>query len=121
MTLKQIKDYLKDAALIAHDNLSDEEINDFKNIAYYLIKNYFYSKSIRNITKNGIDLLLNNLIINNEIITSDNIYNYNIVDLGSYYYNQVIDKDKKLLLNYYDIEGDLKHCKIAFTKKYNIL
>ena len=121
MTLKEIKDYIKGATLIAQEKLSDEEIKDFRNMAYYLVKNYYFSKSIRNITTSDLDLLLDNLVVNNEIITIDNIYDYSVIDLGYYYYNQVIDRDKKLLLNFYNINGDLKNCKIAFTKNYNAL
>ena len=121
MTLKQIKDYLKDSTLIASNQLSDEEIRDYKNIAFYLIKNYFFSKSIRNIKPNDLDVLLDNLIINNQILTSDDLQGYEMIDLGYYFYNQIIDDDKKLLLNYYNIDGELQHCKISFTKNYNIL
>ena len=121
MTLKQIKDYLKDATLIAEEQLSDEEINDYKNIALYLIKNYHFSKSISQITENDLDVLLDNLVVNNELITINELKEYSVIDVGYYFYNQIIDDDKKLLLNYYNIDGELQHCKIAFTKNYNEL
>ena len=121
MTLQEIREYIKGASLIYENNLEANEINDFKNMAFYLVKNYYFSKSIRNITPSDLDLLLDNLVVNNEIVTINNICDYSVIDLDYYYYNQVIDRDKKLLLNFYNINGDLKNCKIAFTKNYNIL
>ena len=121
MTLQQIKEYIKRADLVYQDKLSSQEINDYKNMAFYLVKNYYFSKSIRSITPDDLDLLLDGLIADNEIITKNDIYNYNIADLGYYYYNQVVDNDKMLLLNFYNIDGILQHCKMVFTKNYNIL
>lgn len=122
MTLQQIKKYIKGADLVYQDKLTSPEINDYKNIAYYLVKNYFFTKSIRDITTNKIDELLSHLIINSELITIDELKDYDVEDLGRYHYNQILkNNDKMLLMNYYDINNNYKPCKLMFTKNYNIL
>lgn len=81
-----------------------------KNIAMFLIDKRFFSKSINNITDVELMFLVDNLFINNEIITSDNVKEY--FSKESTEYKKIMKNNKILLLNYYDINNDLKDCKI---------
>lgn len=77
MTLQEIKNTLKEWAQNSHRN--DKET---LNVCYFLIKNYHYAKSIKNIDETDLMILYDNLTINNEIITSDNIDEYDTEKLG---------------------------------------
>lgn len=83
-----------------------------KNVAMFLIDKRLFSKSIRDIEEYDLNLLVDNLLYNNEIIESYNLDEYP-EDLFTKSQYQAIKDDKKIaLLNYYDINNNLKHCKI---------
>lgn len=115
MELKQIKETIKTSKLYYNH---DSNI-DYKGIAYYLIKNYMFSKSIKDITNNDIDILLDNLVINSELITSDNIDDYDyMIDKKSKKYLDIKDDKKMVLLNFYDINDYLVNCNITLNVGY---
>lgn len=94
-------------------NYIKEERQDdiqLKNVAMFLIDKRHYSKTITEIETNDIDLLLDNLFFNNEIIDADNVKDYFSKDMPEY--KKIIEDDKILLLNYYDINGKFNGCKI---------
>lgn len=114
MTLKQIKKTLKE-----WHNESHRNDLDLLNITYYLIKNYHYSKSIKNIDESDLMIIYDNLLINNEIIDSDNLNDYGEKYISSLMINnQTMKKIKNgshfLLLNYYNDKNNLRHCKLLF-------
>ena len=77
------------------------------NITYYLIKNYYVCKSIKNLDIYDLMLMYDNLEYNNEIITGDNIdqYNKNYLNITNKTYQEIKDYKKLLLLNFYKING----------------
>lgn len=94
-----------------------------KNILYFLIVNYKVAKTIK-LNNDEINTIADNLEINNEILDSDNIDDYSNWVAKNKICKKTIEKireDKKfMLLNYYDIDGNLHFCKIVLDTNYNI-
>jgi hypothetical protein len=67
-------------------------------------------------------LVFDNLVINNEIIDQDNYMEYDLDKLGisKTYQTQIINGNKDLLLNYYDIKGNLHECRIYLQSDYKL-
>lgn len=101
MTRKDILNYIKE------ERRDDKQL---KNIAMFLIDKRHFAKSIAEIEMHDIDILLDNLFINNEIIDADNVKDYFTEDTSEY--KKIVNNNKILLLNYYDIKDSLKRCKI---------
>jgi hypothetical protein len=103
MTRKEILNNLKEMNRRGIDST-------IKNIAMFLIDKRLFAQKISNIDENDLLILIDNLFINNEIISVDNVDDYFSKETKEY---QKITKDNKiLLLNYYDINNNLKKCKI---------
>ena len=101
MKRKEILNYIKDQR---------QDDAQLKNIAMFLIDKRHYSKTITEIEINDIDLLLDNLFYNCEIIDNDRAKEYYVKDTTEY--NKILNNNKILLLNYYDIKGKFHWCKI---------
>jgi hypothetical protein len=86
--------------------------NTTKNVAMFLIDKRHFAKRIKDIEEYDLQLLADNLLYNNEIVDIVNVDEYP-EDLFTKSQYQAIKDDKKIaLLNYYDINNNLKHCKI---------
>lgn len=84
-----------------NETIGNERIFDskttkiYKKITYFLFKNYLVTKSIRNLGEMDILIVYDNLAVNAEIVDLDNV-------------------------NYYDIKGNFKKCRIFLDAKYNV-
>lgn len=81
-----------------------------KNIAMFLIDKRHFAKTITEIEEHHLDILLDNLVFNNEIIDTDNVKDYFTEETPEY--KKIVNNNKILLLNYYNIKNNLKDCKI---------
>ena len=101
---------------------SKDTIDYYVSITYYLFKNRYVCKSTRNITLDDMLLIFDNLAINNEIISQDNYMEYDLDKLGisKSYQTQIINGNKDLLLNYYDINDNLHECRLYLQSDYRL-
>lgn len=121
MTIREIYNELK--------RLQEEEKRGvlYCEIAYYLVKNYHFSKSINAIEPSDLMILVDNLYINNEILDSDNLSDYDDEALESLNITKrdvnrlKRDTNAFILLNYYNINGDLKRAKMFMSYLYRAL
>lgn len=96
----------------------------YLNILYYLVKNYYVVKSVRNLQVEDLELLYDNLYFNNELIDVDNVDQYNLDKLNITKKNQQLLREGKkvLLLNYYKLDASYPtECKIWLDAIYDRL
>ena len=118
MKLKDIKDYIYDTVYKID--------KDYSNVILYLIKNGFSGKTLRQIKKEDIILMFDNLYYNNEIIDSNNINNYDekflIEKVGINKINKIKNNDNLfLLLNYYDANSVFRNSSFIFKYGYDVI
>lgn len=118
MKLKEIKDYIRDTVYKINQDLA--------NVVYYLIKNGFSGKTLRQIEKDDIILMFDNLYYNSEIIDSDIIKDYNEKFLIEKVAINRVNKIKKdntlfLLLNYYDANTVFNNSSFIFKYGYDVI
>ena len=101
---------------------SKDTIDYYVSITYYLFKNRYVCQNTRNITLDDMLLIFDNLTINNEIIDQDNYMEYDLDKLGisKSYQTQIINGNKDLLLNYYDINDNLHECRLYLQSDYRL-
>ena len=119
MTRKNIFNYIENYEL--YGERTKEEQTRINNVAMCLIDKRMFSKTMLEIKKTDLDLLLDNLTINNEIIHVDDLVNYRITFKPQK--KQHLKGDKILVLNYYNINGDfidrVKHDNIIVLDNNN--
>ena len=118
MKLKEIKDYIRETIY--------KTDKDYANVVFYLIKNGFAGKPLRQIEKCNIDTMFDNLEINSEIINSDNISEYDEEFLVDVVGKRTINKIKKdenlfLVLNYYDVKSIDRKSRFVFKYGYDVI
>jgi hypothetical protein len=118
MKLKEIKDYIRDTVYKID--------KDYANIIYYLIKNGFSGKTIRQIERKDIIIMFDNLYYNSEIIDSDIINDYNetylIEKVGINKINKIKNNSNLfLVLNYYDANSRFNNSSFIFKYDYDII
>lgn len=108
--------------------LRDEhERNDIQllNITFYLLKNKYACKSVKDLDLSDLMIVYDNLEINNEILTAENIDEYEYYIKKSPFSHKQLKEirsgEKICLLNYYTIKGQLNYCKMMFKSDFNIL
>ncbi len=101
---------------------SKDTIDYYVSMTYYLFKNRYACKSVRNITLDDMFLIFDNLAINNEIISQDNYMEYDLDKLGisKSYQTQIKNGNKDLLLNYYDVNDNLHECRVYLQSDYRL-
>lgn len=106
-----------------NETIGNERIFDskttkiYKKNTYFLFKNYLVTKSIRNLGEMDILIVCDNLAVNAEIVDLDNVNDY---EMSNFDKNKILNDNKILLLNYYDIKGNFKKCRIFLDAKYNV-
>jgi len=118
MKLQEIKDYIRETIY--------KTDKDYANVVFYLIKNGFAGKPLRQIEENDIETMFDNLWINSEIIDSDNIKGYDEMLLIEKVGKRTINKIKKdenlfLVLNYYDANSVERNSRFVFTYGYVVI
>ena len=118
MTLKEVKNYISETIY--------KRDKDYSNVVFYLIKNGFAGKTLRQIDEMDILQMFDNLRINCEIIDSDNINDYDeeylIEKIGKIKVNKIKrDAGLFLVLNYYDANAVMKNSAFVFKYGYDVI
>ena len=118
MTLKEVKNYISETIY--------KRDKDYSNVVFYLIKNGFAGKALRQIEKEDIKMMYDNLYINCEIVNSENISDYDEEHLTKKIGKIRVDKIKRdaglfLVLNYYDANAVMKNSAFVFTYGYDAI
>ncbi len=118
MTLKEVKNYISETIY--------KRDKDFANVVYYLIKNGFAGKALRQIDEADIIMMYDNLWINCEIVNSENISDYDEEHLTKKAGKNRVNKIKRdaglfLVLNYYDANGVRKDSGFVFQYGYDAI
>ena len=118
MKLQEIKDYIRETIY--------KTDKDYANVVFYLIKNGFAGKPLRQIEEGDIDTMFDNVCINSEIVNKDNIEEYDaefLVDaVGKISMNKIKrDENLFLVLNYYDANSVKRNSRFVFKYGYDVI